>query len=473
LPTTRSTTRRPAPRSTSPPRPSNGVEAGDTVTINSSGYSASFANKNVGLNKPVSVSGVTLGGTDAGNYTVSQPSGLSADIGARDLTVSATGQSRVYDGTSAASVTLATDKLAGDSISAASTSASFATKHVGSGKSVSVSGISISGADAGNYSLTNTTATTSADISARPISVGAVADIKLYDGTTSSSGTPTISLGSLAPGDSANFSLAFASKTVGTGKTLIPSGSVDDGNSGNDYSVSFLNNTNGVITAKNLTVSGITASSKAYDGTTTTSINVSGATLVGAVSGDAVTLNTFAAGGAFTSSSPGTCTVQISGLTIAGADSGNYTLAQPIVPACIGAWYATGFYQPVGIPNSVWVPAPGVAPSIDPTTTWNTAKGGSTIPLKFNLYSSQGGPERTNTADIKSFDLVKLTCAVGGDEDAVDFSATGQTSLRYDGTGGQFIQNWKTPSASSDACYRVNVKFQDGSAIYAFFKLRK
>ena len=296
-----------------------GVESGDTVTINSSGYSASFADKNVGLSKPVSVSGLTLGGTDAGNYTLSQPSGLSADISARDLTVSATGQDKVYDGTPSAGVTLATDKLSGDTLGAAYTSASFADEHVGSGKPVSVSGISTSGADAGNYHLTNTTATTSATISARPLSVSAVADSKLYDGTTGSSATPTISLGSLAAGDSANFSQAFASKTVGTGKTLIPSGSVTDGNSGNDYQVTFLNNTNGVITARNLTVSGITASNRPFDGTTGATINVSGATLVGAVSGDVVTLNTGAASGAFTSSLPGTCTVKVSGLTIATA----------------------------------------------------------------------------------------------------------------------------------------------------------
>jgi hypothetical protein len=451
-----------------------GVEPGDTVTINSSGYSASFANKNVGTAKPVTVTGVALAGSSAPNYTVSQPAGLSASISARNLTVTATGQNKVYDGTSSASVSLATDKLAGDTVSAAYASASFASKHAGTGKPVSVSGISIAGADAGNYSLTNTSAGTSADISQRLLSVSAVADSKVYDGTTASSGTPTITLGSLAPGDSASFGQAFANKNVGSGKTLIPSGSVSDGNSGDNYAVTFLNNTHGMITAKSLTVAGITASNKPYDGNTSATINVSGASLVGLVSGDAVTLNTGAATGAFTSASPGTCTVQISGLTITGGDSGNYALTQPVVTACIGAWYATGFYQPVGIPNSVWVPAPGVAPAVDPTTTtWNTAKGGSTIPLKFNLYSAQGGQERTSTADIRSFDLVRLACAAGGDEDAVDFATTGSTSLRYDGTAGQFIQNWKTPTSSGDTCYRVDVKFQDGSAIYAFFKLKR
>src|SRR5678815_461235 len=93
------------------------------------------------------------------------------------------------------------------------------------------------------------------------------------------------------------------------------------------------------------------------------------------------------------------------------------------------------------------------------STTWNIAKGGSTIPLKFNLYTSQGGAERTNVADIRSFDAVKLSCTTGEGEAAVDFITTGNTSLRYDGA--QFIQNWKTPSGSTDTCYRASVKFQD------------
>jgi hypothetical protein len=36
----------------------------------------------------------------------------------------------------------------------------------------------------------------------------------------------------------------------------------------------------------------------------------------------------------------------------------------------------------------------------------------------------------------------------------------------------QFIQNWKTP-ATPATCYRVDVKFLDGSAIYAFFRMTK
>jgi len=91
------------------------------------------------------------------------------------------------------------------------------------------------------------------------------------------------------------------------------------------------------------------------------------------------------------------------------------------------------------------------------------------------LPGSDGAPELTATSNVSSFDLVKLTsCSGTATEDAVDyFTTTGATSLRYDGTAGQFIQNWKTPSVNADTCYRVNVRFLDGSAIYAFFKLRK
>jgi hypothetical protein len=187
-----------------------------------------------------------------------------------------------------------------------------------------------------------------------------------------------------------------------------------------------------------------------------------------------VSLSPASASGAFTSSSVGTCTVQISGLAISGADSGNYSLTQPVVTACINAWYATGFYAPVGVGNSQFVASGGAAPTISPVSTmWNAAKGGSTIPLKFNLYASQGAAERTNVADILGFTALKLTCTTGEGLDEIDFVTTGSTSLRYDGTGGQFIQNWKTPTASTDQCYRVNVTFLDGSSIYAFFKLRK
>src|SRR5207244_10108930 len=88
----------------------------------------------------------------------------SANITARDLHVSALGVNKIYDTTTAATVTLSSDKLGGDYVVASYGGASFADKKVGTGKPVSVSGITIWGGDATNYHLTNTTAATTADI---------------------------------------------------------------------------------------------------------------------------------------------------------------------------------------------------------------------------------------------------------------------------------------------------------------------
>ena len=158
-----------------------------------------------------------------------------------------------------------------------------------------------------------------------------------------------------------------------------------------------------------------------------------------------------------------------------GLSATNYSFAGANGTLTIGAWYATGFYEPVGVDSSEFVASGGAVPTISATGVWNTAKGGSTVPLKFNLYNAQAGTQLTSTSSVQSFDLVKLTnCSGTAADDAVDyFTTTGATSLRYDGTAGQFIQNWKTPSVNADTCYRVNVKFLDGSAIYSFFKLRK
>lgn len=134
--------------------------------------------------------------------------------------------------------------------------------------------------------------------------------------------------------------------------------------------------------------------------------------------------------------------------------------------------HATGFYEPVGVPNSVFVPS-GTAPAAGPETIWNVARGNSTIPLKFNLYAYDGGPEITSTEGI-AFAQALVACPVASAEvDQVDFTTTGSTSLRYDTTAGQFVQNWKAPKVSRDTCYLVGVTFPDESALYAFMRLRK
>ena len=154
-----------------------GVIGGDTVNLDDSAAAGVFADKNVGTGKTVTVSGLALTGADAGNYLLTQPT-ATADITARDLTVTAAGVNRAYNGTTTATVTLSSDAILTDTLTLNYTSAAFADKNVGTNKSVAVDGITIGGADAGNYNLLNTTANTTADITAFAIEVNAHAKTK-------------------------------------------------------------------------------------------------------------------------------------------------------------------------------------------------------------------------------------------------------------------------------------------------------
>lgn len=150
--------------------------AGDVLTVNGT---ASFADKNAGTNKLVSVSGISLSGADAANYMLdASPVTTTANITPRILTLNAAAQNKVYNGLTAATVSLSDNHLAGDVLTV-SGNGNFADKNVGNNKLVTVSGISLSGTDAGNYRLDAAPVTDLASIS--PASV-AINGYKYHDG---------------------------------------------------------------------------------------------------------------------------------------------------------------------------------------------------------------------------------------------------------------------------------------------------
>jgi hypothetical protein len=74
--------------------------AGDSLTTTYT--SASFADKNIGTTKSVAVSGISISGADAANYSANTTASTTANITARSLSVTATGSNKVYDGTTSA-----------------------------------------------------------------------------------------------------------------------------------------------------------------------------------------------------------------------------------------------------------------------------------------------------------------------------------------------------------------------------------
>jgi hypothetical protein len=88
-----------------------------------------------------------------------------------------------------------------------------------------------------------------------PITVTAVTDTKVYNGTTSSSGLPTLTAGTLAPGDTEPvWTQTFDTKNVGANKVLTPAGLVVDGNNGLNYEYTYETVSTGEITVKPITV---------------------------------------------------------------------------------------------------------------------------------------------------------------------------------------------------------------------------
>jgi len=97
-----------------------------------------------------------------GSFVASPVNGI-LTVFARPLAITATAANRMYDSTTTVSVTYSDDRLTGDVLTV-SGAASFADKSVGTAKAVTITNITITGIDSGNYALTATTASTTADI---------------------------------------------------------------------------------------------------------------------------------------------------------------------------------------------------------------------------------------------------------------------------------------------------------------------
>jgi filamentous hemagglutinin family protein len=296
----------------------SGLIAGDAVSLNQSG---TFASKNVGTGIAITATD-SLSGAQAGNYIVSQPTGLTANITPLTITVSAKGVNKVYDGTVNDAVTFAsTGVISGDSVSFTDTSATFANKNVGTAKVVTVKGIALSGVDAANYKLGNTSLSTIADITPLAITVSATALNKVYDGTVKDLAQLTSS--GVIAGDVVKFtntSVAFSDKNAGNGKTVTVSGIKIGSRDGGNYTINTTATTTANITPKGITVTA-KGSNKVYDGTVNDTVMLA---VTRVIRGDVISFTNTSA--TFADKNAGAAkVVTVSGIAASGADAGNYT----------------------------------------------------------------------------------------------------------------------------------------------------
>ena len=328
-----------------------GVLGSDNVTLNASGAEGTFSTANVGNNLAVSTGGFTLGGTSAGNYVVTQPGGLTANITPAPLTAVITGSpTKVYDGTNSATLTASDYTLTGFASGEGasipqSATANYVTPNAGTGLGVQstlvVSDfVANSGTLLSNYILPTSATGNNGVITPYVLNLSGT---RVYDAGTDGMGNL---FGTLTGLNGDTFTLSgqgsSSSKNVGsytgTGSStgsqpfnlgtlaLVASGSTGSGNDlAGNYTLIGGTDTL-VITPAMLTITGTTVNTKTYDGTTTATL---GGTqqLQGVLSGDAVNIGVDT--GSFASPNAGTNISVASAITLGGGDAGNYILTQP------------------------------------------------------------------------------------------------------------------------------------------------
>jgi hypothetical protein len=307
--------------------------AGDTVTLAGTPV-GNFADKNVGIAKPVVLSGLSFGGADAANYVPVAPAGLTADITPRALSISGlVANSKVYDGTLSATLggTALFTALPGDVVTlAAGSTASFADKNAGTAKPVSLTGLSLAGADGGNYAPV-LAAGLVADIAARPLPLGGLVALdKVYDATTLATLSGAATIAPLA-GDVVDLTGTalggFDDKNAGLAKPVRISGLGLAGTDAANYTLELPAGLVAAISRAPLALTGLSALDRAYDGSTVALL--AGSASVAPLAGDTVSL-AGSATGAFATRGVGVGkAVSVGGVSLAGADAGNYTLVVP------------------------------------------------------------------------------------------------------------------------------------------------
>ena len=203
-------------------------------------------------------------------------------VGKANLTLSTANVTKTYNGTLAALGTAAvtggtlfgTDTVSGGTFA-------FTNANAGSGnKTVTASAETLSdGNGGGNYNITYANNTTST-ITPASLTVDTSNVTKTYDGALSTLGTATVLTGTLYHNASngnlldnlSGGTFAFTDPNVGIGnKTVTTSGvTVNDGNSGGNYTVTYVNNTTSTINAAGLTITALGATktlmARAYSG---------------------------------------------------------------------------------------------------------------------------------------------------------------------------------------------------------------
>ena len=353
---------------TAPTATANITRATQTITVNthapaSAAYGSSFsvaATSDSSLAVSYSTSGACLNvgtlvtmtaatGTcsvnynQVGNTTYSAATQVVETVTAGTKALTATGvtaANRAYNGGTVASLNFSGAALVGvvnpDVVTLDSSSAtgSFADAAVGDGKAVTIVGLALSGTDKAKYTLTPPTPLANITKAGQTITVNTHAPASAaykasFDVAATSSASLTVAYSVTGPCTIAGASVTM---TAATGTCQV---NYDQAGNGT-YNAATQVVESVTAAPKALTVTGITAANRVYNGGTVAVLNVSGAALVGVVAPDVVSLDSTGATGSFLNPNVGDGkTVTVAGLLLSGTDKDKYSVTAPTTTANI------------------------------------------------------------------------------------------------------------------------------------------
>ena len=274
---------------------------------------------------------ITPKGLTSGNYDITFTKGI-LTVEQKNVTIQdvAVKETKVYDGTTVAAIThngRLSANFDGENLTFHVGTAAYDDKNVGADKTVTFTGFRLEGSAAGNYVLTGQPKAVTASITPMSIALTATAKDKVYDGTlTAELGTVTHS--GFVAGDDVqlvNGTPSFSSKDKGENIQVTFTPFTLTGPDAGNYALTQPTGVKAGISPKPVTVSGITAQDKTYDGNTQVTFAYEGVLLKGNLDGDKLTVT---AEGSFENANVGDKLVNITGLTLGGEKQGNYVLAE-------------------------------------------------------------------------------------------------------------------------------------------------
>ena len=380
----------------------NDVLGTATVSVASVGNLSSSGNLKAGSYTGIeSITG--LSGSDAGNYTYS---GITGDyvVGKLALTGASISAVNTTYGTAANSGAVSFGNVvSGDVVTDTASIDSPVTSTSGNLKAGSYTqsaSTTLSGTDAGNYTFSGFTSAANYVVNKLALTGASIAAVNTTYGTAANSGA--VSFGNVVSGDVVTDTASIDSPVTSTSGNLkagsytqSASSTLGGADSGNYTFAGFTSTANYVVSPLALSITGETASSKVYDGTTAAAL--SGGSLSGVISGDMVNPNQ---AGIFASKNVGNAIAVTVSDSLSGSAAGNYTLTQPtglvanITPATL-TYVATPLNAMVGEPITGLsgtvtglVGGDSLAGSTTGNLAWSTTATSSSQPGQYDIDGS-------------------------------------------------------------------------------------